>query len=133
MALSDLLGIKDLVGQIVAEVGRHIKDPNQLAQLEADIEKVFMTAQAAQNQAQAEINEIEAASPRLFISGWRPFIGWTCAAAILYSFLVYPILKAFWPAAVVVDLEGLWPLILGILGISGLRTYEKKSGVQGRH
>jgi hypothetical protein len=82
---------------------------------------------------QAKINEIEAANPRLFVSGWRPAIGWICAAAIGYSFLLYPLLLSFGVQAAAVDMEGLWPLIIGMLGIGGLRTMEKTKGVQDKH
>jgi hypothetical protein len=136
MALADLIGLKDLVGQVVSEVGKHIPTPidqQKKLELEMALEQTLATSLAAQNQAQAEVNKVEASSPRLFIAGWRPAIGWTCAVAIAYAFLVYPILKAFWSAAVMVDMENLWPLIIGMLGVGTMRTYEKKMGVQNKH
>ena len=87
-------------------------------------------------QGQLEINKAEAASDSVFTSGWRPFIGWVCGAALVYQYLVRPL--AAWGFAVaghqLPEMPGLddnlWQLLLGMLGLGGLRTFEKFKGVK---
>jgi hypothetical protein len=84
-----------------------------------------------QNKAQAEVNKVEAANTNLFVAGWRPAIGWVGAIALFYQFIVYPLLcwlpldKA--PPAPL-DYTMLYTLITGMLGIAGLRSYDKAKG-----
>lgn len=84
-----------------------------------------------QNKAQAEVNKAEAQHTSLFVAGWRPAIGWVGAIALFYQFIVYPLLcwlpldKA--PPAPL-DYTMLYTLITGMLGIAGLRSYDKAKG-----
>lgn len=85
--------------------------------------------------AQLELNKAEAAHRSLFVSGWRPAIGWTCAFAVAYQFVAMPLLT--WVFAIggldVPPLPGLdnflWELMFGMIGIAGLRSFEKVKGV----
>jgi hypothetical protein len=81
---------------------------------------------ADQNIAQAEINKAEAATGNLFIAGWRPAIGWVGAIALFYQFILYPMLLwlPFKPPEPL-DYTLLYPLITGMLGIAGLRSFDK--------
>lgn len=74
---------------------------------------------------QLKINEAEAYHRSIFIAGWRPFIGWICGVALGYSFLIRPILSGFGIELAHVDTGSLYPLMMGLLGMSGLRTFEK--------
>jgi hypothetical protein len=85
---------------------------------------------------QMEINKIEAQNPSLFVSGWRPFIGWGCGFAFLYVSLFEPIIRFI--ASVGFKYTGAFPTIdatitmqvlLGLLGLAGMRSWEKKEGV----
>lgn len=86
-----------------------------------------------------ETNIAEAQSHSLFIAGWRPFIGWVCGFALAYSFVLAPFLHSFFETFGVsfslpeLDIGILLNLILGMLGLAGLRTYEKLQNVQNRH
>ncbi len=81
--------------------------------------------------AQTEINKVEAASTRLFVAGWRPFVGWICGLAVAFKFIGGPLL--FMVAQALghpvdlpkIETEELWPLLLGMLGLGSLRSYEK--------
>lgn len=83
---------------------------------------------------QIELNKIEAAHRSVFVAGWRPFIGWTCGAALAWAFLAHPLLTwaaALWapelaPPALLTDT--LFELVLAMLGMSGLRSFEKYVG-----
>ena len=96
-----------------------------LAQINADV---------AIATAQSETNKIEAASTRLFVSGWRPFVGWICGLAVGFKFIggpaLFMIAQAFGhPVELpVIETSELWPLLLGMLGLGGLRTVEKIKG-----
>jgi hypothetical protein len=93
------------------------------------------TAQAAQ---QTEINKIEASHQSIFVSGWRPYIGWVCGMAIAWAFLVAPMLSWLLPLTGVVAVvpplqtEFLLELVFAMLGLGGLRTFEKLKGVASR-
>ncbi len=89
--------------------------------------------------AQAEINKIEASSSRFFIAGWRPFIGWIGGIGLGYYFLVQPALDFVYRAMgktlvlPAFDVGTLMTLILAILGLGTMRSWEKTKGVQGKH
>ena len=85
--------------------------------------------------AQMEVNKTEAASSSVFVAGWRPSVGWVCALALFYQFLLSPL--AMWggyiagypiPNPPQLD-EHLWELLFGMLGMGALRTFEKLKGV----
>tara|TARA_R100000654_G_scaffold13131_2_gene28616 strand:- start:23871 stop:24248 length:378 start_codon:yes stop_codon:yes gene_type:complete len=76
---------------------------------------------------QAKINEIEAQHRNLFVSGWRPSVGWVCSLAFAYHFVAFPIIKTIYPDTEfpVLETEPLFTVLMGMLGLGGLRTYEK--------
>ena len=73
----------------------------------------------------------EAIEPSLFVAGWRPTIGWICALALAWAFLLQPV--AVWVvttfglgvAVPAVVTDHLLEMVLAMLGIAGLRTFEK--------
>jgi len=83
---------------------------------------------------QLEINKEEAKNPNWFVAGWRPFVGWVCGTAFAYHYIVQP-LAAFILVAIyqnpiggmlpVFDMDSLLTVLLGMLGLGGLRTFEK--------
>jgi holin (3TMs family) len=94
-------------------------------------EKAQLAAAVALVQGQIDIDKTEAANPSLFVSGWRPFIGWVCGAGCAWNWIGLPIAKAalvYFGHAIDVspaDLSEMMPLLLGMLGLGGLRTVEK--------
>ena len=92
-------------------------------------EKDQLAAAVALVNGQIDINKAEAANPNWFVSGWRPYIGWICGTGLGYQFLVYPILIAYVPKIVQLDMGTLLTLLGGMLGLSIQRTYEKVQGV----
>lgn len=85
--------------------------------------------------AQIEINKIEAANPDWFVAGWRPAIGWVCAAGLGYQFLLDPLLLWLFPGhtPVTLDASQLYSLTAGMLGIAGMRSFDKLKGRETRH
>ena len=103
-------------------------DPAQRDAAKLELLKLQQSGELAGITGQVEINKIEAASASVFVSGWRPFIGWICGAGLGYQFLVYPILVAFVPKIVQLDMGTLLTLLAGMLGLGALRTTEKLQG-----
>jgi hypothetical protein len=90
-----------------------------------EAEKQELAAAVSLTLAQLDVNREEAKSTNWFVAGWRPYIGWICGTGLGYQFLIYPILVAFIPKIVQLDMGTLLTLLAGMLGLSGLRTKEK--------
>lgn len=132
------------VGPIVDNLVDRIPDPNKRQEAKEEFEKQLLNAVNQASLAQTKINEIETEHKSIFIAGWRPFIGWVCGIGILWAFIVQPISvwtiqvwgdKAVWLndkgdyILPIINSEGLFQLVLAMLGMGGLRTFEKMRGV----
>ena len=113
---------KDLRAAIT---GKSILDPVAQAELEYKI----LAIEAESMRAQVAVNQAEAASPSMFISGWRPALGWVGAVAFAIQFLARPLAGAFGLSIPAMEIGELWPMLAGILGLGTLRTVEKATGV----
>ena len=123
----------------ILEVGKTLLDrfiPDPEKKREAEMELVRMAAEGELKQtiAQLEINAREATHPSVFVAGWRPFFGWAGGAGFVYATILQPLLAWFasvkgWPTPPSLNLDLLWVVITGMLGIGGLRTVEKFKGV----
>ena len=76
---------------------------------------------------QSEINKMEAQHRSVFVAGWRPFIGWICGVALLYNFIVRDVIAWLSPNIMppAIQMDQLITILLGMLGLGGLRTFEK--------
>ena len=116
-------------------VDRLIPDRAAAERAKADMEAALVKAANDAALAQVEVNKIEAGHGSVFVAGWRPAIGWVCAAALAWAFIVAPI--ASWGMAVfglretlpAIGTDNLFELVLAMLGLGGLRTFEKLRGV----
>ena len=123
----------------VLELGRNLAnrffpDPEKARQAEADFLKMAMDGELKQVVAQLEINAREASHPSVFVAGWRPFFGWAGGVGFVYSVIAQPLLTWYAtikgvPAPPELNMDLLWIVVTGMLGIGGLRTYEKKNKV----
>ena len=133
-----MLAILPLILPLITSVlGKIIPDAGQAAQINAELQKALIERQgeidkavAEAARAQAEINMKEAEHPSLFVSGWRPFVGWVCGLGCAYGFIVQPFLSWFAALAQVaappaLDINTLIGLLGGLLGLGTLRTAEK--------
>jgi hypothetical protein len=116
-------------------------DPTQAAQAKVALLQMQQTGELAKltadtdlAKAQAAVNQVEAGSNNLFISGWRPMVGWLCAAGVGVQFVVGPVgswiadLFGYAVTFPAMDTGTLLALLVGMLGIGGMRTYEKVTG-----
>lgn len=132
MALDPLTALLDIGGKVL---DKFIPDPGardaaKLAMFQAQQsgELQILANETALAKGQIDVNIEEAKSPSLFVSGWRPFIGWICGSGLAYQFLVYPILVAYVPKIVQLDMGTLLTLLGGMLGLGVMRTKEKLEG-----
>lgn len=97
-------------------------------------EKQQLAAAVMVVQGQLDINKAEAANPSVFVSGWRPAIGWVCGGACAWNWIGLPIVKVGLLAAgyklalAPADITEMLPILMGMLGLGGLRTIEKING-----
>jgi hypothetical protein len=124
-------GIDDAIAAGLKVIDKFVPDPAAKAKAEAELRADLL----ASDRAQMEVNKAEAASGSVFVAGWRPAIGWVCAAAVAYTYLLVPV--GMWlsflvgkPIAKPPVLDAnLWELMFAMLGLGGLRTFEKIKGV----
>jgi len=121
--------VKDVIGSFLPE------DPKKRAEAERKIEAHLTEHLAKIDIAQLEINKVEAASRSTFVAGWRPFIGWSCGVALAWNYIAQPIL-VFTLAQTghlvdlpALDMSQMMPVLMGMLGLGGLRTFEKYKSV----
>lgn len=139
MSFDPLSAILDLGGKVIERV---FPDPVQRDAAKLELLKMQQSGELAQLTADTElakgqlaVNEAEAGNASLFVSGWRPAVGWVCAAGLASQFLVAPL--ATWGAALAghpivfpeLPMETLLTLLFGMLGLSTNRTMEKIKGV----
>lgn len=124
-------GIDDAIAAGLKVLDKFVPDPEAKAKAEAELRSSLQQW----DKEQTDVNAVEAANPNIFVSGWRPMIGWVCALALAYQYLVTPL--GMWVATSLhlaistppkLD-DSLWQLMFGMLGMGGLRTYEKLKGV----
>jgi len=124
-----------LLPALTEVLDRVIPDQAAAAKAKLEMEARLLEAATAQAAQQTEINKIEAGHTSIFVSGWRPYIGWVCGMAIAWAFLVAPMLSWLLPVMGVVAVvpplqtEFLLELVFAMLGLGGLRTFEKLKGV----
>lgn len=134
--------LKGVLGPIVDGFLKFIPDKNAREAAKEELEDKMLTAMTSLVHGQLAINQKEAEHGSIFVAGWRPFIGWTCGFGIAWQFVVQPLLT--WILTVIMlfaapDVElpplpilntgPLMTLIGGMLGLGGLRTYEKRLGI----
>jgi|TARA_R100000353_G_scaffold102771_1_gene74331 hypothetical protein len=120
--------VASLVGPVTGLLDKFIEDKDQKAKLAHEIATMSEKHSQEAMLAQLEINKAEAATGSLFIGGWRPCIGWICAFGLLYNTIIVNIL-GIWVAVPEVDTTLLVPVMMGMLGLGAMRSYEKVNKV----
>lgn len=132
MSLDPISAALDLGGKVIDKL---FPDPAQRDAAKLELLKLQQSGELAEMTAQTNINAIEAASSSLFVSGWRPAIGWICGMGCAWNWVGLPIAKlviglcGITMTLQMADVSEMMPLLLGMLGIGGMRTYEKVKGV----
>lgn len=104
-------------------------DKTKADEAKAKLIELQMNGELQQIMGQLEINKEEAKNTSLFVSGWRPSVGWCCSLALFYQFIIRPVSTGFGHPMPPIDIEALNTLLFALLGVAGLRTVEKVKGV----
>ena len=141
----DLIGIGSIiegVGKVADSLYTTDKERLEMALEDRKLDLEERRIDQEPGLAQVEVNKIEAASASVFVSGWRPAVGWVGVLGLAYQFLGYPLMQWCWSFGQGMDLipkelnpppdldvEQLMTLLAGLLGFGGMRSFEKSKGV----
>ena len=118
------MALTALIGPATKLIEKFVRDKDKAAQLSHDI--ATMAEKHAQELALAQIKlNTEEAKGNWFQSSWRPLVGWICAVSLGINFMVSPICAGFGITIPQADMSVMMPLLLGMLGIGGLRSLDK--------
>jgi len=128
--------LSSLIEPVTGLLDKFVEDKDQKAKLAHEISTMADRHAQQLALAQIEVNKAEAASNSIWKGGWRPFVGWVCGTAFAYHFVVQP-LAIFGLAAYGIevpplpdfDMGQLMTVLMGMLGLGGLRSFEKYKGV----
>jgi hypothetical protein len=119
-----------LIGPVTSLISEFITDKDKANELAYKIATRAEENAHAIQLAQIDVNKTEAASKSVFVAGWRPFTGWSCSLALANNYLITPYVTAFTDVTVpTLDLNVMLPVLLGMLGLGGMRSWEKSKGV----
>jgi hypothetical protein len=125
-----------LIGPVTGLLDKFIPDADERARLAHEIATLSERHAQELAKGQLAVNQTEAAHKSLFVAGWRPFVGWTCGIALAWHFVGQPLVVfgialagLDTPELPTFEMESLLTVLLGMLGLGGLRTFEKTKGV----
>lgn len=123
--------VSSLAQPVASILDKFIEDKDQKAALAHEIATLAEKQAQEQVMGQMVINQTEAEHPSIFVAGWRPAVGWVCALAMLFNYLLIPFINLGLDIANLdiqldlIDMETMMPVLLGMLGLGGMRTAEK--------
>ena len=128
--------LESLIAPVTGLLDKFIPDADERNRLAHEIATMSERHAHELAKGQIEINKISAAHKSMFVAGWRPFVGWSCGVAMAWHFVGQPIavfVIAYTgvetPPLPVFEMESLLTVLLGMLGLGGLRTFEKTKSV----
>jgi hypothetical protein len=128
--------LQALIGPVTGLLDKFVEDKDQKNALAHEIATLAEKQAHEAAMAQVATNQAEAKHRSVFVAGWRPFVGWTCGVALAYHFVLAPLILfgvniagVEIPELPAFDMDSLMTVLLGMLGLGGLRTYEKKKGL----
>ena len=128
-----------LIEKIWPDPSIQSKEKIALAKMAQDGDLAGLNAKVKLLSGQIEINKIEANSSNWFVAGWRPFVGWICGFGLAYATILEPFMRfianavGYTGAFPVIDTTLTMQVLLGMLGLAGMRTREKEKGVTSTH
>jgi hypothetical protein len=127
--------IDKLIGPVTGLLDKFIEDKDQKAKLAHEVATMAEKHALELSRAQLDVNKAEAQHRSIFVSGWRPAVGWVCVLGMAGNFMVIPFSNFVLalleiPVKIpLIDTATMMPVLMGMLGLGTLRTYEKKAGV----
>lgn len=120
--------LNQLIGPVSNIISKFVVDKDKQNELAHEISTLAARHVQELNKGQLEINKIEASHPSIFVSGWRPAVGWCACFGLGYSAILSPFLS-IWFEVPTVDTSLLSTVLMAMLGMGALRSYDKKNGV----
>ena len=121
--------VASLIGPVTGLLDKFVEDKDQKNALAHEIATLAQKQAHESAMGQLEVNKVEAAHKSLFVAGWRPFVGWVAGIGLAYNVVIAQIL-GIWFTVPEVDPSLLTPVLMGMLGMGAMRSYEKSKGVQ---
>ena len=127
--------IDRLIGPVTSLLDKFVEDKDQKAKLAHEVATMAQRHAQELAKAQLEVNKVEAQHRSLFVSGWRPAVGWCCVFGMMGNFMVIPFanfvlaLLEIDVTVPLIDTATMMPVLMGMLGLGAMRTYEKRTGV----
>jgi len=128
--------IQALIGPVTGLLDKFVEDKDAKNAMAHEIATMAEKAAHEAAMAQVEVNKAEAQHRSIFVAGWRPFIGWVCGIALAYHFVLAPfiVFGVTWfgaeiPELPAFDMDSLMTVLLGMLGLGGMRSFEKAKGL----
>ncbi len=121
--------VASLIGPVTGLLDKFVEDKDQKNALAHEIATLAQKQAHESAMGQLEVNKVEAAHKSLFVAGWRPFVGWVAGIGLAYNVIIAQIL-GIWFTVPEVDPSLLTPVLMGMLGMGAMRSYEKSKGVQ---
>lgn len=128
-------GASKIIGMFKLSDTQKAEMQQQLTLANLDMEKTALAGQVAELEGQIQTNASEAQAKSIFVSGWRPAVGWVCALAFGWAFVIQPFatfvcaLRHYTITLPSLDLSTMMPILMGMLGLGAMRSYEKVQGV----
>ena len=128
--------IQALIAPVTGLLDKFVEDKDAKNAMAHEIATMAEKAAHEAAMAQVEVNKAEAQHRSIFVAGWRPFIGWVCGIALAYHFVLAPfiVFGVAWfgaeiPELPTFDMDSLMTVLLGMLGLGGMRSFEKAKGL----
>tara|TARA_B100001059_G_C17765969_1_gene545564 strand:+ start:309 stop:710 length:402 start_codon:yes stop_codon:yes gene_type:complete len=128
--------LESFIAPITGLLDKFIPDADERNRLAHEIATMSERHAHELARGQIEVNKAEAAHSSMFVAGWRPFVGWSCGLALAWHFLGQPLVVFVTayagiqtPPLPAFEMESLLTVLLGMLGLGGLRTFEKTKNV----
>ena len=118
------MALTALIGPATKLIGKFVRDKDKQAQLAHEISTMAEKHSQELMMQQLEVNKAEAKG-NWFQSSWRPLIGWICGLSLAINYMVAPICAGFGVIIPQADMSVMMPLLFGMLGIAGMRSYDK--------
>lgn len=134
-----LTGIGEIATAVKGVVDKFLPDKSEEQKNQLALELAQLQFDQVLTSAQIDTNKAEAGNNSVFVAGWRPFIGWVCGSAFAWTFILAPFISYAAKLAgntvelPTLDLSQLSPVLMGMLGLGAMRTYEKTKGVGNGH
>ena len=116
--------LSSLIGPATDLVGKFVQDKDKAAQLSHELSTMADQHAQAALLAQIEVNKVEAQG-NWFQASWRPLCGYVCVLGLAVNFLISPIAAGFGLAIPQAEMSVMMPVLTGMLGLAGMRSFEK--------